>query len=458
MAFRLLIVIAICCCALVQSEIYTNPEQIHISYGVDPTQMIVTWVTMQSTYVTIVEYDKSEKTLTSVAKGHEDVFVDGGSEKRIIYVHRVAITGLTPGQKYYYHCGCPSAWSSRFSFTAMPSGSNWSPQFAVFGDMGNVNAQSVGRLQEETQAGNFDAIIHVGDFAYDFDTDNARFGDAYMNQVQSFAAYVPYMTCPGNHEAAYNFSNYKNRFTMPRDEKHNMFYSIDIGPVHLISFNSEAYYSVQYGWEQIIEQYKWLERDLIEANKPENRAKRPWIISMCHRPMYCDNSNDDEHCPNLHDNLIRVGIPIVHAYGIEDLLYKYGVDVHFSAHEHSYERLWPVYNLTVCNGSRAEPYHNPRGPVHIVTGSAGCSEGVDPFYRIPYPWSAAHSDDYGYTRMVVHNATHLDMVQVSDDQGGAIVDKLSLIKEKHGAGLYDCHHQDRPPSMKYLEAIANRKL
>jgi len=44
---------------------------------------------------------------------------------------------------------------------------------------------------------------------------------------------------------------------------------------------------------------------------------------------------------------IRVGIPVTHAYGMEDLLYKYGVDVHFQAHEHSYERMWPVYNLVV---------------------------------------------------------------------------------------------------------------
>jgi len=28
--------------------------------------------------------------------------------------------------------------------------------------LGNVNAQSVGRLQEETQAGHFDAVLHVG--------------------------------------------------------------------------------------------------------------------------------------------------------------------------------------------------------------------------------------------------------------------------------------------------------
>jgi len=45
----------------------------------------------------------------------------------------------------------------------MPTTSDWSPRFAIFGDMGNVNAKSVGRLQEETQAGNFDAMLHVGE-------------------------------------------------------------------------------------------------------------------------------------------------------------------------------------------------------------------------------------------------------------------------------------------------------
>jgi len=38
--------------------------------------------------------------------------------------------------------------------------------------------------------------------------------------------------------------------------------SINIGPVHLVSFSSEYYYYVQYGWEQIIRQYEWMERDL----------------------------------------------------------------------------------------------------------------------------------------------------------------------------------------------------
>ena len=52
----------------------------------------------------------------------------------------------------------------------MKQGTNWAPRFAVFGDMGNKNARILGRLQEETMQGHFDAILHVGDFAYDLDT------------------------------------------------------------------------------------------------------------------------------------------------------------------------------------------------------------------------------------------------------------------------------------------------
>ena len=36
--------------------------------------------------------------------------------------------------------------------------------------------------------------------AYDMDIDNARYGDDYMNAIESIAAYISYMTCPGNHE------------------------------------------------------------------------------------------------------------------------------------------------------------------------------------------------------------------------------------------------------------------
>ena len=33
-----------------------------------------------------------------------------------------------------------------------------------------------------------------------FQQDEGRNGDDFMNEIQTIAAYVPYMTCPGNHE------------------------------------------------------------------------------------------------------------------------------------------------------------------------------------------------------------------------------------------------------------------
>jgi hypothetical protein len=69
----------------------------------------------------------------------------------------------------------------------------------------------------------------------------------------------------------------------------------------------------------------------------------------------------------------------------------------------------------LLNGSDEEPYVNPKGPVHIISGSAGNLEQHNPF-RPSTDISAFRSDDYGYGRMQVFNATHLYFEQVSTDQ------------------------------------------
>lgn len=169
----------------------------------------------------------------------------------------------------------------------------------------------------------------------------------------------------------------------------NLFYSFNLGPVHFISISTEVYYFLNYGVKPLIFQYQWLVRDLEEANKNENRQKQPWIIIYGHRPMYCSNGNTDD-CTHS-QTLTRVGWPFLHMFGLEELLYKYGVDVAIWAHEHSYERLWPIYDYKVYNGSLKEPYHNAKAPIHLVTGSAGCKEGRENFTdNLPY-WSATRS-------------------------------------------------------------------
>jgi hypothetical protein len=61
-------------------------------------------------------------------------------------------------------CGSDEGWSAVFTFTAMQSGTNWSPRFALYGDMGNVNAQSVPRLTQDVMQGMYDCILHVGTY------------------------------------------------------------------------------------------------------------------------------------------------------------------------------------------------------------------------------------------------------------------------------------------------------
>lgn len=113
---------------------------------------------------------------------------------------------------------------------------------------------------------------------------------------------------------------------------------------------------------------------------------------MGHRPMYCSNTDGDD-C-RYEDDLVRTGLPIIKKsvsfdslqfsqifnikynlslffrFGLEKLFYDHGVDLEIWAHEHSYERLWPVYNKEVKNGSLQAPYTDPKAPVHITTGSA----------------------------------------------------------------------------------------
>ena len=103
------------------------------------------------------------------------------------------------------------------------------------------------------------------------------------------------------------------------------------------------------------------------------------------------------------------------------------------AHEHSYERLLPVYNRSVvASPDPAQPYSRPRATVHITTGSAGCREHHDDFDKDPPDWSAFRSTDYGYTRFYFANSSHLRVQQVSAEKEGKVIDEIWVVQPDHG--------------------------
>ncbi|CAI5450098.1 unnamed protein product [Caenorhabditis angaria] len=402
---------------------YPQPEQIHLAYR-SPTEYVISWLTFDDTLESLVEFGEDLGKLDNVAIGRCGVFLDGQKDNIWRYIHRANLTGLEPGKRVFYHVGSKHGWSPIFFFTPLAprhsTGGGY--EFAVYGDLGVENGRSLGAIQKLAQIGEIDMVLHVGDFAYNMNEENGETGDEFMRQIEPIAAYVPYMVAVGNHENFNNFTHYVNRFNMPNSE-HNLYYSFNVGPAHFLVFSTEFYFYTEYGYHQIETQFKFLKSDLKAANL--NRKSVPWIITMGHRPMYCSDFDGDD-CTKF-ESVIRTGLPLTHAYALEKLFYEQGVDVQLYAHEHTYERLWPVYNRTVYNNTDA-PYVNPPAPVHIITGSAGCRENTDIFVVNPPPWSAKRSTDYGFGRMRIFNETHLRFRQINVAQEGQIDDDFWIIK------------------------------
>ncbi|KAL7632302.1 UNVERIFIED_CONTAM: hypothetical protein RMT77_017407 [Armadillidium vulgare] len=240
-----------------------QPQQIHLALGEQENEIVVTWVTTRKTNDSVVNYGPVDEGFSFTKKGLSTQFQDGGELRRTMYIHRVHLQDLQYDTQYIYRCGSNDGWSSLYFFKTLKNGTDWPLSLAVFGDLGLENPQSLSRLQTETESGMYDGIIHVGDFAYNMDDENAKVGDAFMNNIQPIAAYLPYMVCPGNHEQNYNFSNYKARFSMPNyEETESMFFTWNAGRVHFISLNTEAYYFLNYGIKPLYNVHKWLLQDL----------------------------------------------------------------------------------------------------------------------------------------------------------------------------------------------------
>lgn len=441
-----------------------KPEQLHLSLGSNGKEIFVTWSTKSATKCYLKFNSLEEYCFTyddSYTECYEPTTVESirtqlmareyrppkrnvsQTLRRIIYTYRANMTNLSAkSHLYFVECIDPKDPSLRYRSEIyqfkMNDYDNPDRDLAIafYGDLGLVNGQSVPRLIKDVDEGKYDFIIHNGDFAYDLNTENGRYGDEFMREIEPIAARVPYQTSVGNHEVASNFSHYDHRFTMiqsggaRRDgTRNNFFYSFNAGPVHFIGFSTEFYYFIDYmGIEPLVRQYDWLVEDLKHASSLSERQQRPWIVVFGHRPMYC-SSRDGDDC-SKETNILRKGLPVTGGYALEKLFYDYGVDVELYSHEHQYERFLPIYNETVMNGSNPErPYYNPLAPVHVISGSAGCQERLDPFRGKVANGSVKQIHDYGYTRIYA-NRTTLRFEQISDDQQGSIVDAFMIEKDK----------------------------
>lgn len=61
-----------------------------------------------------------------------------------------------------YHVGSEYGWSSLYRFKTMRQLTNHEYVYAIYGDLGVVNARSLGKIQQQAQRSLIDAVLHVG--------------------------------------------------------------------------------------------------------------------------------------------------------------------------------------------------------------------------------------------------------------------------------------------------------
>ena len=441
-----------------ECEVQHGPQHIHLMYGPHASTMVVTWATAAAGSIARVHYTAADMRSDGSRREEQQAVASTrlftyNNPDGLHFIHRANMTQLTPGARYRYYVTNDNSTSATFLFTAAPpepssvsssSSSSSSaesspstdpplaplPRFLVYGDMGRFGGAPTLKVVEQevdvalNSSHPVTAILHLGDFAYDMRDSGGVNGDAFMARIEKLAASTPYLITPGNHEIEdMSFAHYRNRFTTPlmwNNDGWDMHYSLDIGLVHFISYNTEMLFSHP---EQVPAQLQWLEADLASANVA--RSQRPWIVAFGHRPFYCSN-NDGDDC-TTDRSLTRATF--------ERLFDQYGVDLILEAHEHSYERLYPVYDTHTTQYD----YINPLAPTHIVTGTAGCNEQAGACINpIPGPrgdWSAFHSANrlmYGYGHLQAANATHLWWDEVLVEENGQRLDGIWIVQHQHG--------------------------
>lgn len=171
-----------------QDDKPTQPPQAQFSEGPDPS--------VGGTVVDGVTHWYVEGTATTK---------NGNHTGRNFSMHFVRLAPLKPRTRYSYRVrggAAGAVWSKPRRFrSAYTSADGGTTRVAIFGDMAVTRFNAVGNLAADCAAGTIDAIVMMGDHAYDLGMNDDHRGDAYMNGLAPATATCPWLPVIGNHEA-----------------------------------------------------------------------------------------------------------------------------------------------------------------------------------------------------------------------------------------------------------------
>ena len=216
------------------------PEQIALTYGASPSEIVVTWAVPGGGSVgAYVEYGLSADALNYKADATGSTYTLKSYTSPMLF--KAHINGLIEGNKvYYYRVGSTSSgFSEVFSFKSHPGIAKMGVNFHVVGDIGQTS-NTVSTLQEVLDnevvlTSLSGGIISMGDLSYA--NGDEPLWDTFGKMKQFAASKIPMFTTLGNHEwfddSAYLFTAYNARFDNPLvNGKKELYYSFDSGLAH----------------------------------------------------------------------------------------------------------------------------------------------------------------------------------------------------------------------------------
>ncbi|KAK3764894.1 hypothetical protein RRG08_025415 [Elysia crispata] len=396
-----------------------KPKEVHIAYGESTSEIVVIWSTEDQCSPSNVRFSINPWGPYQTGPGESHQFEESNGKKNNF--HRVKLRDLKPDSTYFYKPSSQGIPVGPYFFkTAPTSGSSNEAHFLVVSDVSSTYP-SIPTLYKEAATGNYASILHAGNIAMNLSSQNGETGNIFFQVMEPAIKAVPYMVAPGPSEQEDGtYKHYLQRFSMPLLDwpmkTYQMWYSVDIGPVHLISFSTEVFFT---GKEQTERQHDWLIRDIKLANR--NRENVPWVVAFGHRPMYCSYEDPKLECNKKISDLKK---------GLEDIFYRYGADIIIQSYGAAYERSYPQFKGVPVNDN----YTNPLGPVHIITGGASPWEMEYNFTETQPEWCAfryTNKSVMSYGRLHIINASHAEYEQVNaEDQ--KILDSFTITQIKHG--------------------------
>ena len=271
--------------------------------------------------------------------------------------HELLLTGLQPGTRYTYRireeAAIVLAEPAKYWFRTDAGKSDKNFSFFAAGDIGEpppdgLQGYTQAQIRGMSPAADFGLL--TGDIVYP-DGESAVYDLQLMTPWRELLCNTPVWPALGNHDWHVNpETNFRREWALPNNEH---YYSFDYGNAHFIALDTaegELYDEAN--------QLAWLRADLTAA-----RGKYLWTFVYYHHPLLtCTYKGDDE-------GLASRLLPIFD---------EFQVDMCFTGHAHTYERLFPLRNRLPVAQAQNPQFTDPPGTIYVVSGCGGKVHTGDP--------------------------------------------------------------------------------